>query len=107
MSITYEWKILQLERNANDDGVVIAHWECTGVDTETANTSRVYGSASFSPDPTNESFIAFEDLTEELVISWVQETVVNDNVEQTIAKDIEDKNNPPVLVGVPWQTHKL
>jgi hypothetical protein len=59
---TFNWSIAQLERNTSDNGVVVAHWRCDGIDGD--NTVGNYGTCSFTPDPTAADFIAFESLTE-------------------------------------------
>ena len=90
--MTVNWTIAQLERNASDDGVVTAHWRASDVDSDHSGSS--YGTCGFTPHPTDEAFIAFEDLTEsELDV---------DAIEESIASQIAESKEPVVSVGVPW-----
>jgi hypothetical protein len=89
------WKINTLEyTNDNDKGVVTAHWDCTLSEGE--YSARRYGSCSFQPDATSDDYIPFEDLTEEIVLGWVED------VEASITAQIEEKKNPAILKGFPW-----
>lgn len=101
MAITYTWKIIEMERNTADGGVVVAHWDCTGVD-ENGIAGRVYGAASFTPDATDPNFVAFEDLTEEDVLAWVHAAEDKEAKEEAIANEIAAKVNPVVSKGMPW-----
>ena len=92
-------KIAQLERNS-DDGVVVAHWGASDVDGD--HSGSVYGTCSFTPDPTDEAFIAYPDLTEADVLSWVESELDVDAIEASIATQIAESKEPVVSVGVPW-----
>ena len=94
------WKIANLERNAADDGVVVAHWRCTAEDGE--YTASSYGTVSFTPDPTAEGFVPFDELTEATVIGWVQAELEQDAIEARLAAQIEEAKAPAVIAGVPW-----
>jgi hypothetical protein len=98
--MTAAFKIEQLERNASDDGVVVAHWRASDVDGDHSGSS--YGTCSFTPDPTDEAFIFFEDLTEADVLSWVESELDVDAIEASIAAQIAESKQPAVSVGVPW-----
>ena len=101
MAITYNWTIGQLEyNNDSDQGVVIAHWRCTGVDGE--YSASAYSTQSFEPDSSADGYVAYTDLTEEMVIGWVQNAVDQTAVETAIADKIEADKNPVTLSGMPW-----
>lgn len=104
MNITYTWKILELERNSADGGVVTAHWNCTGVDADTEESANIYGTDSFQPDATDPDFISFESLTEEDVLGWIwaKEDFDKEGKEAAIAGQIDAKLNPVVSKGLPW-----
>jgi hypothetical protein len=96
------WNIAQLERTLPDGTVVTAHWRVNAVDEEF--TASNYGSASFTRNENDEGFIPFEDLTEEIVIGWVKDSM-GDSVAETearLAADIDAKRNPAKASGVPW-----
>ena len=101
MAITYNWTIANLEyNNDSDKGVVIAHWRCTGVDGE--YSASAYSTQSFEPDPSADGYVAYADLTEEMVIGWVQNAVDQTAVETAIADKIEAQKTPATLSGMPW-----
>ncbi len=65
-------------------------------------SSRRYGSCSFQPDASSEDYIAFNDLTEEIVLVWVKTEVGEEDVEASITAQIEAKKNPATLKGLAW-----
>ena len=106
MAVT--WTISQLERNASDDSVFVAHWRAsdsevvgTGDDAVTHSGSS-YGSCSFTPDPSDEAFIPFSDLTETAVLSWTEAELDVGAIEASIASQIAESKEPVVQTGVPW-----
>jgi hypothetical protein len=93
--------IANLERNTNDDGVIVAHWRLSkSVDEYTASS---YGTCSFTPDSTADGFIPFADLTESTVIGWLQEALDTDALEERLVADLAEQTSPSVLTGVPWE----
>ena len=100
MAVTYTWTIAELERNTADGGVTVAHWRCEGVDGEA--TASSYGTTSWTPDASASDFIAFADLTQANVLSWVWNTVVRTDVEASIADKINAELNPTTTTGLPW-----
>ena len=101
---TYTWTIANLERNTADGGVVVAHYRVDAVDGE--YTAGAYGTQGFTPDASADGFIAFENLTEETVISWVQEAIGGAEkvaeIEAALQAKIDEDKNPTVVAGLPW-----
>ena len=100
MSITHTWSIANLERTTSDDGVTIAHWRCSS--TDGPRIASAYGTTSHTPDPTSANFVAYADLTEEVVLGWVHEQVVQADVEASNEAKIEAIANPTSVSGTPW-----
>ena len=101
MAIQYTWTIGQLEyNNDSDQGVVVAHWRCTGVDGD--YSASAYSTQSFTPDPSADGYVAYADLTEAMVIGWVQSAVDQAATEASIAAKIESQKTPATLSGMPW-----
>ena len=100
MAVTYTWQVAEMERNTADDGVVICHWRCDGVDGD--HTASSYGTTSHTPDPDSEGFIAYADLTEADVLGWVHGSVDKDATEAAIAAKIDAMANPTIEAGTPW-----
>ena len=90
--------IVNLERT-QDGGVVVAHW--TATKTEGDFTSNTYGTKSFTPDPTAEGFTAFENLTQEIVVSWFTDEETT-QIEQTLDADLAAQAEPQVISELPW-----
>ena len=108
MAIEYTWTIGQLEyNNDSNQGVVIAHWRCTGAETvgEDTYTASSYSTQSFTPDPEADGYIAYADLTEADVLGWIwnQSEDWKTNVETSIANNIESQKTPATLSGRPWE----
>lgn len=95
MNIT--WTINNLERQASDGLVTVVHWSATASDDDfvasIVNTLQV---------ERGDSFTAFESLTEQDVLGWVQSAVGKDVVEAALAAQIEAQKNPVKLNGLPW-----
>ena len=101
MAVTY--RVLSLERNTSDDGVVIAHWRASDVDGEHSCSS--YGTCGFTPDSTADGYTAYADITEAQAIEWVKASMGEEAVEaleSSIAAQIEESKAPATAAGVPW-----
>ena len=94
------WTIGTLERNVADGGVVVAHWRASLVDGDFSASS--YGTCGFTPDPSDSGFVAYDSLTEAVVVGWVQAEVDKDAIEASLAAKIELDKNPTQAAGVPW-----
>jgi len=95
------WTIANLEYNNDaDKGVVVAHWRVTAEDGD--YTASSYGTASFEPDASADGYIAYDSLTEETVIGWVQESVNAAEIEAGLTANIEAQKTPATLAGMPW-----
>jgi hypothetical protein len=98
---TYAWTISNIERS-NDDtkGVMVVHYRVDAVDGE--ESIGAYGTTSHEPNPEAEGFVAFADLTQDIVLGWVWEQVDKDKVEEQLAEALEAKKNPPTVAELPW-----
>jgi len=101
MAVT--WTVVQLERNASDDGVIVAHWRVSDVDGDHSGSS--YGTCGFTPDSSSEGYTAYADITESQAIGWVKDDMGEEAVtalEDSIAAQIADSKAPAISTGVPW-----
>jgi len=101
MAVT--WTVVQLERNTDDDGVVVAHWRVSDVDGDHSGSS--YGTCGFTPDSSSEGYTAYADITESQAIGWVKDDMGEEavtGVEDSIAAQIADSKAPAISTGVPW-----
>ena len=105
MAVT--WTISTLERNSSDDGVIVAHWRASDVQTEGEYThlGSSYGTCGFTPDSSADGYTAYEDITESQAIGWVKDSIGEEGVtaiEDAIALQISESIVATVLVGKPW-----
>lgn len=113
MAISYSWKLTSLKKRnvGNLNGVVFqTHWQKIGTD-ENGNTGIFQGATPFDPAKIDaNSFISFEQLTEETVLNWIKSVVIGsyeENVNNEIAKQIEDKKNAASEINAgafPWDS---
>ena len=94
------WTISTLERNTSDDGVVVAHWRCSK--TEGDHTASSYGTCGFTPDVEKVDFVAFDALTEEAVIGWVQESMDVEALVAGLDAQLAEMAAPASVAGTPW-----
>ena len=100
MTAVITWKINQLDRNAADGGVTVAHWTVSAVEGDHSASS--YGTAGFTPDATAAGFKPYDSLTEADVLAWVWVSVDKDETEASLAAQIEAQKAPVTLTGTPW-----
>ena len=102
MSLTYTWVVTGL-RNTADGTVVQTYWEKIGTDSD-GNSGTFVGATPFdNGDPTDPDYIAFADLTEADVLSWIQAGVVDayeDHVNTEIQRRIEEVSTSEA--PLPW-----
>jgi len=109
MSLTYTWKVKSLKKtsgNSLSDVIVGTQWELKGADAD-GNEGSFHGATPFDLAKVNpDAFVAYEDLTEEMVLDWIKAIVVGgywDHVNEQINKQIDLKKNPVVEVNnLPW-----
>ena len=98
--MTTTWSIGQLDRNAANGGVTVAHWRVEAVDGE--HSASAYGSAGFTPDASAADFKPYDQLTQADVLAWVWGSVDKAAAEASLAQQIEAQKNPVTLNGLPW-----
>jgi hypothetical protein len=103
------WSIVQLERHISDGLVITAHWEA--VKESEGKRARVYGSVGLPiKDPSDLSFIPFDELTEDVVLSWVHAALGAEQVaayEANLDAQLDALINPPILTGMPWNAQEV
>ena len=98
------WTIANLERNVADGGVTVAHWRVTESETvgDDTFTASAYGTVGFTPDADADGFVAYDDLTEEVVMGWVWTEVNQEDTEAALTANIAGQKNPVSADGMPW-----
>jgi hypothetical protein len=109
MATTYNWTIQAMDCVPQEDGhtdvVVVAHWNVSATDgTYNAN---VYSTQSFTYDA-SKTFIPYASLTQDEVITWVQDSMGAEGVaslEANLDTQIDNQVNPPIVTPpLPWAT---
>jgi hypothetical protein len=96
---TYLWTISQMERLTSDGFVVTVHYNVSATD-DTYQAST-YGTTSYTQTP-GETYIPYDDLTQAVVVGWVQEALGKDTVEASLQGQIDALKNPVQESGLPW-----
>ena len=96
--INYNWNVVQMDRQVADGFVTTVHFNVSAVDSEF--TASTYGTVGFTKEEMD--YVPFEQLTQEQVIGWVQDSLGKDTVEEALATQIESKKNPVSESGLPW-----
>jgi hypothetical protein len=96
---TFNWTINQMERLTSDGFVVTVHYNVSATD-DTYQAST-YGTTSYTQTE-GETYIPYADLTEAIVVGWVQEALGKDTVEASLQGQIDAQKNPVQESGLPW-----
>ena len=96
---TFNWQVPQMDRLTSDGFVVTVHYIVNATDgTYIAST---YGTVGYTQQP-SETYIPYADLTEAVVVGWVQNVLGKDTVEASLQGQINAQINPVQETGVPW-----
>ncbi len=107
MAITYTWAVTGMKATtvgSESDYVVQIYWTKTGTD-ENGNTGTFSGATPFDPNPDQPDFIPYDQLTQEIVLGWIQPLVIDsyqEHVDGVIAAQIAAKINPITQPPLPW-----
>ena len=96
--INYTWQVVQMDRQVADGFVTTVHYNVSAVDEEF--TASTYGTVGFTKEEME--YVPFEQLTQEQVIGWVQDSLGQATVEEALATQIEAQKNPVSESGLPW-----
>ena len=96
---TFNWQIVQMERLTADGFVVTVHYNVSA--TDDIYTAGTYGTTSYTQTP-GETYIPYADLTQDVVVGWVQEALGKDTVEASLQGQIDAQKNPVQESGLPW-----
>ena len=105
---TYTWSInaLYTVQQPNPDYIVNAMWTLSGVQEQ--YSASIDGNTQFKVKPSDPSFVPYDQLTEEVVIGWVQASLGEQgiaNYEANVQGQIDSQINPPVSPAntpLPW-----
>jgi hypothetical protein len=99
--MTLTWKVRSLSCKPSFDGktniVETIHWDLTGVDGE--YTTSVYGATGINYEE-GSSFVDYNSLTEETVITWLKDKLGENDIasyEASVNSQLEALKNPKVV----------
>jgi hypothetical protein len=95
----YTWTIVNMDRLTADGFVVTVHYNVFATD-GTYNAST-YGTVGYTEQP-GETYVPYADLTQEMVVGWVQTSLGKDTVEASLQSQIDAQINPVQESGMPW-----
>lgn len=98
MSTTYVWSINQMERLTSDGFVVTVHYNVSATDGD--YSAFTYGTCSYTQE--NKPFVPYDDLTEEIVVDWVQTSLGKETIETFLQNKIDAQKHPVQQLGLPW-----
>lgn len=114
MAIIVTWSVQDMKRDVASGGVKLVYWSCVAADdTHTECTATEGGKLRLEPDADAEGFVAYDDLTEETVLGWVYDSLIDgdetaDEAKARIAADRTGKVEAQVarktaeVSGTPW-----
>lgn len=96
MAITYTWKInaVDCEVSKNDMANVVygVHWSLFAQDEEGRMASIIGMQSVGDPDP--ENFTPFDELTEEMVVGWIEGAMDINMLKENLTRQIEEIATP-------------
>jgi hypothetical protein len=101
--MNYTWNVVQMDRNTVDGFVTTVHYTVNAIDGE--YSASTYGTVGFTQEDMN--YVPFADLTQEQVIAWVQDSLGQATVEESLATQIEAQKNPVQVSGLPWSNEPV
>lgn len=97
--VNFKWNVNPLDCVISEDGmtnvVKIVNWRLIGTD-ENGVSSDIYGAQSF-PAPSQENYIPFDELTQEIVVGWLSSVLDVPAMEAQIEAAIYLINNPVMV----------
>lgn len=103
--ITYTWNINKIYTQPLLNGLtnVIHTIDFSYIGTDENNNTSFIQFPTLLPEPLNENFIAYNNITEEMVISWLELILNIEDLQQSIIEKIEIIKNPPIIeIPFPW-----
>ena len=88
-----------MERLTSDGFVVTVHYNVSATD-DTYQAST-YGTTSYTQTP-GETYIPYDDLTQVVVVGWVQTALDKEVVEASLQGQIDALKAPVQQSGLPW-----
>jgi propanediol dehydratase small subunit len=95
---TFNWNIVNTEYKTDNKFIVTVHYTVNAVDGD--YTASTYGTVGYTQG--EGSYVPFANLTPEIVVGWVKESLGQATVEEALAAQITAQKNPVQQSGLPW-----
>jgi len=97
---TYTWQITDMSRRQTTGAVIEVTWQCTGTEVyeEITYTETISDIAKYAPDINSPDFIAYENLTENMVLSWLDKSRIEARLQIRLDNAIGGRRTS----GIPW-----
>ena len=110
--ITYNWNFNPLtcytQHEGYTDVVMTVHWQYSASKTVDGRTydAQSIGAIGLIFDSESDTFIPFDELTKDIVQSWVEATLGEEHIQhlqESLAMEIEEKIAPKIVnLSAPW-----
>ena len=110
MATTYKWVVSSLDSYPTDaegltDVICVIHWryQAEQVENEKTYFAEVYGTLSV-PSPNPADFVPYDQVTYEMVCSWLEAGLDQVSLDENLDAQIEDQINPKIVsLPLPFQ----
>jgi hypothetical protein len=100
MAITCTWSVNNMTHNDADGGVILVYWTCVAAsDGDPVYTATEGGKLRCDPDPSSSDYIPYADLTENDVLGWVYNSLIEGDETAAEAKARIEANRTAKVQG--------
>jgi hypothetical protein len=100
MAITNTWSVTNMQHTDADGGVILVYWSMVAASDGTPSyTASEGGKLRCEPDPTSPDYIPYADLTEEIVLGWVYNSLIEGEETPEEAKARVEANRTAKVQG--------
>ena len=87
MPVSTTWSINKMIHKDSDGGVITVYWSCNAQNDSGDESASAGDKLYLQPDPSDPSYIPYADLTENDVLNWVYDSLVEGEETPAEAKD--------------------
>ena len=97
---SFEWVITDMQRRQTTGAVIEVSWQCiaTEVHEGITYTETISDISKYAPDINSQGFIAYENLTENVVLSWIDKSSIETRLQIRLDNAIGGRRTS----GIPW-----
>jgi hypothetical protein len=99
MAITTTWSVSDMQHTDATGGVFLVYWSCVAASDGTPYTATEGGKLRCDPDPSSSDYIPYADLTENDVLGWVYNSLIEGDETADEAKARVEANRTEKVQG--------